>query len=93
MARNRINLVRAGSIAAVLLFALAFWLGFPVPPRAATTADIQTPGTNEPFLAGDERSIPILQDMLGTLKQIDGRLERIEKRMAAQKQQPQQPEQ
>jgi hypothetical protein len=51
--------------------------------------DVQSVPTNEPFRAGDERSLPVLKDILTTLKQIDGRLERIEKKIAEKKRQEQ----
>jgi hypothetical protein len=94
MTQSRLITVRKGSIAVVLLFVC--WLVFAIPPRTATTADItkpelnpgdvQTVPPNQPFLTGDERSIPVLKESLATLRQIDGRLERIEKLLAAKQQ-------
>jgi hypothetical protein len=84
MAQSRLNIVRKGSIAVMLLF--AFWLGFSIPPPIATRADDQQEGPKEAFLAGDQLSIPILKDSLAELKKIDERLERIEKLMAAKQQ-------
>lgn len=89
MVQNRRNIVRMGSIFVVLLF--AFWLGFPIPPRTASTADIrkEEPNTADiqtvppiaPSLTGDQLSIPILKDILDTLKHIDARIERLDARL------------
>jgi hypothetical protein len=92
MVRSKLNIVRNASIVVALLFAC--WLGFPIPPRTATTADIFVPQPNAtttadvqtvapipPSLAGDERSVPVLKDVLATLRQIDRRLEHIENLM------------
>jgi hypothetical protein len=79
MAERKLSFGRAGSTAAVLLFVL--WLGSVVLPQTATTGELQKVEPQEPFLAGDERSIPILKDSLATLKQIDARLERIDARL------------
>jgi hypothetical protein len=80
----------AGWLAALVLG--AFWLGSAVPLRTANTADIQRTQSStadvqreEPkatFLAGDERSLPVLKEIAATVKQIDARLERIEKSLA-----------
>ena len=83
MANGRRNVGRAGLMAVLLL--IAFWLGSAVPPRTARTGELQPSGSNEPFLAGDERSIPILKEILATVKQIDARLERIEKQVPAER--------
>jgi hypothetical protein len=90
MNRKTIPSKLAGAIGVAIL--IAFCLGFPIPPHSANTADIlkpepnsgdvQTVPPNESFQTGDERSVPILKDILATLKQIDGRLERIESQMA-----------
>jgi hypothetical protein len=86
MARNRMyrNII---GLAALLL--ATFWLGAALPLRTARTADVQTPRMNldnvqqappkESFLGGDERSLPVLKEIAATVKQMDGRLERIEK--------------
>jgi len=71
-------------VVAVLLL-VAFWLGSVIPLRTVHTGELQQSGSNEPFLAGDERSIPVLKDILATVKQIDARLERIEKQMPAER--------
>jgi hypothetical protein len=57
----------------------AFWLGSSTREPAANGADSRRNSTQEAFLAGSERSIPILQEIAGTLKRIDTRLERLEK--------------
>ncbi len=81
---RKVSISGAGWMAAVLL--VVFWLGTSVPPRTAATAEIQQTESKEPFLAGDERSIPILKEIATTVKQIDARLERIEKSLPARRQ-------
>jgi hypothetical protein len=81
MTAGRLHIGNVGWLAALLL--AAFWLGSAVPPRTAATAEIQKTESKEPFLAGDERSIPILKEIAATVKQIDARLERIEKLLPA----------
>lgn len=95
----------ARNVSIVLVLLLGCWLGFPFSPRTATTADIEVPQPNantatvdttsppSAFLAGDQRTIPIQRDMLTVLRQIDGRLERIEKLMQQQLQLQQQQQQ
>jgi hypothetical protein len=82
MAERKLNTGRAAWMAVLLL--AAFWLGSAIPPRIARTGELQPTGATEPFLAGDERSIPVLKDILATVKQIDARLERLEKRVPAE---------
>ncbi len=80
--RKRFTRSSAAWLASVLL---AFALGAAMQPRPATTAEIQQPKSPERFLAGDERSIPVLQEIAATAKQIDARLERMEKWLDAQR--------
>lgn len=47
------------------------------PPRAAS-GEIQPAPVPPAFKAGDQLSLPILQDIANTLHQIDGRLARLE---------------
>lgn len=84
MTRERSRIGNALWLAVVLLG--AFWLGTAVPPPVAGTAEVQQPESKEQFLAGDERSIPVLKEIAATAKQIDGRLERIEKLLAERRQ-------
>jgi len=79
--RIKAKLCRAGSTAAILV--ACFWAGTFLRPQPASTADVRKGAPREHFLAGDERSIPILQEISGTLKQMDARLSRIEEVVAA----------
>jgi hypothetical protein len=89
MADRKPHLGAAGWLAAALLGAC--WWGSAVPPRTAVTAEIKQPESAEPFLAGDERSIPVLKEIAATVKQIDARLERIEKFIEKSRSAPRQP--
>lgn len=51
------------------------------PETSARAWEGDTP-PRQAFLAGSERALPILQDISKTLKQIDARLEKIEKAAA-----------
>ncbi len=77
MATSNLKYRRAGWLAAWLLG--AFWLGSTLAPRIVATAEAQQAAAPEPFLTGDERALPIQREILATLKQIDERLERMEK--------------
>lgn len=50
------------------------WLS--LPPAVAQSSK---PSTPQAFLAADERTEPVIREILATIKRIDGRLERIEK--------------
>jgi hypothetical protein len=73
-----------------LLLLGAFWAGSVFQPergasaagKAAGRAAGRQPPPPQPFLAGSERALPILQEIAATLKRIDDRLARIEKLMA-----------
>ncbi len=68
-----------GLLTGVLLVA-AFWLGSSVRREpTVSAADTRRNPPREAFLAGSERSIPILQEISVTLKRIDTRLARLEK--------------
>ncbi len=84
MADRRLLIGNVGWLAAILL--AAFWFSSAVPSRTAVTAEIKQAESKEPFIAGDERSIPILKDIAATVKEIDARLERIEKLLPAPRQ-------
>jgi hypothetical protein len=84
MADRRLYIGNVGWLAAMLLG--AFWLGAAVPPRTAATAEILQTESKEQFLAGDERSIPVLKEIAATVKRIDARLERIEKSLPVPRQ-------
>jgi len=72
----RAKLVRVGGMAAILL--ASFWAGTFLSPRPASTADVRRGPPKQHFLAGSERSVPILQEISETLKRMDARLARIE---------------
>ena len=72
---------RTGWLAAILLG--SFWAGTCFPPQPAATAEARKGATTQHFLSGSERSIPILQEISGTLKRIEARLSRIEQTVAA----------
>ena len=73
--------VRAGGTAAILL--ASFWAGTFLRPQPASTADVRKAPAKQHFLAGSERSVPILQEISETLKRMDARLARIEGIVAA----------
>ena len=72
---------RVGWTAVVLL--VSFWAGTFLRPQPASTADVRTSPPKQHFLAGSERSVPILQEISETLKRMDARLSKIEKIVAA----------
>ncbi|MBC8876541.1 MAG: hypothetical protein H8E44_44500 [Planctomycetes bacterium] len=67
-----------------MVLAAAFWLGSSFREPAAIGADSHKNPSPPMFLAGSERTIPILQDIAATLKRIDTRLDRLEKWVQAQ---------
>jgi len=81
--------VRVAAIGLLLLG--AFWAGNVFAPErgasaagsAARSALGRKTTPQEPFLAGSERTLPVLQEISATLKRIDDRLARIEKTLAA----------
>jgi len=62
-----------------LLVAGAFCAGAWISTQPAARAGVRETTSREHFLAGSERSLPVLEDISETLKQIDDRLARIEK--------------
>ena len=62
----------------VLLVLLAVCVGTTLQPRPAAEAGVRETTPKEHFLAGSERSLPVLQEISTTLKQIDSRLAKIE---------------
>jgi hypothetical protein len=62
-----------------LLLLGGFWVGAASDPESPAQAGVRETPPRKAFLAGSERSLPILQEISDTLKQIDGRLMRIEK--------------
>ena len=66
-------------LAALLAGALVFMAGVAWAPQGAAPADVRRGPKREAFLAGSERSIPILEDIAATLHRIDTRLAHIEK--------------
>jgi hypothetical protein len=58
-------------------------MGFTYQAQLPARASVRESPPRQAFLAGGERSLPILQEISGTLKQIDERLARIEKTLAA----------
>jgi hypothetical protein len=84
MADRRHRIGNVGWLAALLL--AAFWLGSAIPPRTAATAEAPQAEAKDRLLAGDERSLPILKEIAVTVKQIDARLERLEKLLPAPRQ-------
>ena len=84
MATNNLKYRRAGGLSLLLLG--AFWLGSTLAPRMVATAEAQQSAGPEPFLTGDERALPIQREILATLKQIDERLERMEKLIPSSRQ-------
>lgn len=63
----------------VLVALLALWVGTRVARQPAVTAGVRETTPKEHFLAGSERSLPVLREISTTLRQIDARLSRIEK--------------
>ena len=73
---------------------LVVWVGFsewsPVGSRwnaGGVWADTRQSPPREAFLSGGERSEAVLREILATLKQIDGRLERFERALREAEQQ------
>jgi len=63
-----------------LLLGAVFCLGASLRPHpVATAGGRDAKPKQEHFLAGSERSLPVLREISDTLKQIDARLARIEK--------------
>ncbi len=62
-----------------VMLVAAFGLGAAVRRESAATAGVRKPAPQEAFLAGSERSLPILQEIAVTLKRIDTRLANLEK--------------
>ncbi len=70
------KLIRFGATAAILV--ASFWAGTFLRPQPASTADVRRGKPKQHFLAGSERSVPILQEISETLKRVDARLAKIE---------------
>ena len=68
---------RLGGMTLIVL--VVFCLGTRFQPQSAVRAGVREITPRESFLAGDQRSLPVLQEISATLKQIDARLARIEK--------------
>ncbi len=62
----------------VLCFLVAFALGQALQAPAQLRTTFESPPPRETFLSGGERSERILRDISAILKQMDGRLARIE---------------
>ena len=73
-------LAHLGWIALIVL--LVLFVGTRFRPQPAVRAGVREITPRESFLAGDQRSLPILQDISATLRQIDARLAKIEKAVA-----------
>lgn len=81
MAKTRLA---CGRIVCLMLLVLgAFCLGTAFGPSPAVRAGVRQTTSTEHFLAGGERSVPVLEEIAKTLRQIDTRLARIEKVAAA----------
>ncbi|MHC4403476.1 MAG: hypothetical protein ACYTG0_27785 [Planctomycetota bacterium] len=81
MARVKRGFTRIGL--PVLLLAGSFYAGSCFSPDPLASAAGRQPPPAKAFLSGSERSLPVLQDIASTLKQIDDRLARIEKVVVA----------
>ena len=68
-----------GRIGLVALLTLTFWAGMSLGPPQMAEGENRVATPRQAFLAGDERSLPILEEISATLRQIDGRLARLEK--------------
>jgi hypothetical protein len=77
MALRKRRFLRVIMAAAVLLG--VFWVGANLQPRRFARGGVRETTPKQHFLAGSERSLPILTEISATLKQIDARLARIEK--------------
>ncbi len=70
---------RGVGAAAVALAAIVMLLGVASPrPQSSVHAEVREAPAREAFLSGGARSEIVLKEILETLKQIDGRLERFE---------------
>ena len=75
------TMLRRAACVSLLLLG-GFCAGTALQPETPARAWDREEPTRQAFLAGSERALPILQEMSETLKQIDGRLEKIEKAVA-----------
>ncbi len=81
MAKTR--LARGRIVCLMLLVLGAFCAGTAFQPSPAVRAGVRQTTSKEHFLAGGERSVPVLKEIAKTLRQIDTRLAKIEKALAA----------
>lgn len=65
-----------------LLVASAVCAGAHFRPQPAARAGVRETTPKEHFLAGSERSVPVLKEISATLRQIDARLAKMEKTVA-----------
>ncbi len=65
-----------------LLASAAYVVGVASRPTATAEAGVRQTTPKQHFLTGDQQSVPILQDIAATLKQIDARVAKIEKTVA-----------
>jgi hypothetical protein len=71
-----------------IVLGIAFCLGSAFRPATEVRAGVRETTPKQHFLAGSERSIPILMEISETLEQIDARLETIEKTVTEAARQP-----
>ena len=77
MSSRRLTLVRNGIPALVILGALLLGALCGRPPAGRTRGEVDPQMGH--FLAGSERSLPVLEEISATMKRIDERLARLEK--------------
>ncbi len=85
MSRHKLTLAHHGALTLVVLGAVLIGAlcGRPPAGQSVRTPAGQREASNQSppghFLAGGERSVPVLEEISATLKRIDERLERLEK--------------
>ncbi len=62
----------------VLLIGMGVLAGAMIPPPHTAWGEVTPPAPMPAFQSGDQLSVPILRDIATTLRQIDGRLSRLE---------------
>jgi hypothetical protein len=69
-------------VLALVVLAIGYTLGTMSSLPGSVHADVRKTPPRQAFQSGGERSEVVLREIAGTLKRIDGRLERIEKTVA-----------
>ena len=79
MSRRSLTFTHHGLLALVMLGAVLIGALCGRPPAARSRAELESDIPAGHFLAGSERSLPVLEEISATMKRIDERLARIER--------------